>query len=81
MSYAKYQWIVTNKPELASSDTDYVGAPIYLKEAFIAGKLLSADNSINNYGAIGYSNNEAVGIIPLVCLYEIDWQKYNSENP
>src|SRR4030066_2061982 len=83
MSYAKHQWIVQNAPELAASDeqTDYVGVPIYFKEAYFAGKMLSTDVSLSNYGAIGYRNNEAVGIIPLVCLYEIDWQKYNSENP
>jgi hypothetical protein len=82
MSYAKHQWIVTTTPSLAESDSDYVGAPIYFKEAFFAGKTLSADVSLSNYGAIGYTSDKtAVGIIPLVCLYEIDWQKYNSEHP
>lgn len=80
MSYAKHQWMVTTSPSLAESDSDYVGAPIYFKEAYFAGKTLSADVSLSDYGAIGYtSDNTAVGIIPLVCLYEIDWQKYNSE--
>jgi hypothetical protein len=82
MSYAKHQWMVTTSPSLAESDSDYVGAPIYFKEAYFAGKTLSADVSLSDYGAIGYtSDNTAVGIIPLVCLYEIDWQKYNSEHP
>ncbi len=62
MSYAKSRWVST---WLGAQDPDYVGTPIYFKEAYFAGLALNPNDS-GKYG----------GIIPLVCLYEIDWAKY-----
>ena len=81
MSYAKHEWI-TLHPESGAQDSDYVGDPLYFKEAYFAGVDLGPQDSINRYGAVGStSSGTAVGIIPLVCLYEIDWAKYDSMNP
>lgn len=44
--------------------------PEYFEEAYFAGVNLSTDEA-KNYG----------NIIPLVCLYEIDWEKYDSDYP
>jgi len=66
MSDAKHQWMA--KYMSGTADTDYIASPTYLKPAFIAGLNLSPTDAGNKYG----------GIVPLVCLYEIDWQKFNS---
>ena len=44
--------------------------PKYFEEAYFAGVDLSPSDA-GNYG----------GIVPLICLYEIDWQKYYSDFP
>jgi hypothetical protein len=69
MSYGKHQWIVHQLS--TTSDADFVGAPTYFKEAFFAGENLTPTDASNNYG----------GLVPLVCLYEIDWQKYHADYP
>jgi len=66
MSDAKHQWMA--KYMSGTADTDYIASPTYFKPAFIAGLNLSPTDAGNKYG----------GIVPLVCLYEIDWQKFNS---
>jgi hypothetical protein len=40
--------------------------PEYFKEAYFAGENLNPIDASSKYG----------GLIPLVALYEIDWQKY-----
>ncbi len=45
--------------------------PEYFKEAYFAGLALSPYDASNKYR----------GIVPLVCLYEIDWQQYYSDHP
>ena len=69
MSYGKHQWIEAQLS--GTNDADFVGAPTYFKEAFFAGKTLTPDDSSSSYG----------GLVPLVCLYEIDWQKYYTDYP
>jgi len=69
MSYGKHQWIAHQLS--TTSDADFVGAPTYFKEAFFAGENLTPTDASNNYG----------GLVPLVCLYEIDWQKYHADYP
>ena len=69
MSYAKQRWIATQGQGMTDPDTWI--QPTYFKEAFFAGLSLSRTDASNKYG----------GIIPLVCLYEIDWQKYYSDFP
>jgi dolichyl-diphosphooligosaccharide--protein glycosyltransferase len=65
MADAKHQWW---QNFMSSDDTDFVAAPDYFKPVYIAGANLSPTDAGNNYG----------GIVPLVALYEIDYQKYNN---
>jgi dolichyl-diphosphooligosaccharide--protein glycosyltransferase len=67
MWYAKHQWI-TNW--LSGSDPDAGEAPTYFKQAYFAGVDLSPDDARSYYG----------GLVPLVCLYEIDWATYDSSS-
>ena len=78
MSWAKHQWCVKNgrqdseeqewsENELSAADIQ----PRYFKEAFIAGLNLSPSDAQSKYG----------GIVPLVCLYRIDWQAYYNDYP
>jgi dolichyl-diphosphooligosaccharide--protein glycosyltransferase len=67
MSWAKQRWCSTY-----SITPDQSGVqPTYFKEAFFSGLTLSPTEAQNNYGSI----------IPLVSLYEIDWQKYYTDYP
>jgi dolichyl-diphosphooligosaccharide--protein glycosyltransferase len=72
MSLGKHRWTSIN--QVLNPDQDAWSRngltltdiePKYFKDVYIAG--LESE---------GYG-----GIIPLVCLYEIDWQKYNSDYP
>lgn len=80
MSFAKHRWI-TSHPDSGAQDSDYVGDPLYFKEAYIAGVDLGPTDAVNRYGAVGTSGGTAIGIVPLVCLYEIDWAAYDKANP
>jgi dolichyl-diphosphooligosaccharide--protein glycosyltransferase len=72
MSYGKHEWISKQLgSSTANQDTDYVGAPTYFEEANFAGVNLSSQEAGSNYG----------GIVPLVLLYQINWQKYYSDFP
>jgi len=51
-------------------DEANVQHPVYFKEAYIAGLDLSPNDSLK------YN-----GLVPLVCLYEINWQKYYTDYP
>jgi dolichyl-diphosphooligosaccharide--protein glycosyltransferase len=67
MSYGKHQWNV----EWSVGQTTEWAEPIYFKEAYFAGKDLSPEDASSKYG----------GVVPLICLYEIDWQKYHNDYP
>jgi hypothetical protein len=66
MSWGKHRWCETNGVTEISQETPV--EPQYFKEVFFAGLHLSVNDARSNYG----------GLVPLVCLYEIDWQKYYS---
>jgi len=68
MSWGKNQWC---EGKVTDPDAGNVTKPTYFDEAYFSGKTLSSDDSQNKYG----------GIVPLVCLYKINWDKYYSENP
>jgi hypothetical protein len=65
MSWSEHLWCTTDKSINAREEPI---KPQYFKEVFVAGLNLSPDDARSNYG----------GLVPLVCLYEIDWQKYYS---
>jgi dolichyl-diphosphooligosaccharide--protein glycosyltransferase len=68
MSWSKNQWC---EGKVTDPDASSVSTPEYFEEAFFSGKTLSATDSQSKYG----------GIVPLVCLYKINWALYNSEHP
>ena len=64
MSYGKHRWLERWR---GGQDPDKYVTPEYFKEAYFAGLALDPNSErARNYG----------NIVPLVCLYEIDWQKY-----
>ena len=66
MSWAKQRWVdVSGTPSGIGADEAGV-QPTYFKEAYFAGENLNAIDASAKYG----------GLIPIVALYEIDWQKY-----
>jgi hypothetical protein len=68
MSYAKQRWYdISGQPYQVSIDEPGV-QPEYFKEAYFAGETLNPIDASTKYG----------GLIPLVALYEIDWEKYYS---
>ncbi len=68
MSYGRIAWASVNG--VTPTDTAYT-QPEYFVEEFFSGGTLSQTDSQNKYG----------GLVPLVCLYKIDWQKYNQDYP
>jgi hypothetical protein len=64
MSWGKQRWCDQNgvTPDAAGVQ------PEYFKEAYFAGLSLTPELAQANYGRL----------VPLVCLYEIDWEKYYS---
>lgn len=67
MSYAKQRWVdVSGSAHNVVSDQTDVQAPTYFKEAYFAGE---------DYNPIEASAKTA-GLIPVVALYEIDWDAY-----
>ncbi len=70
MSWGKQRWCNVRGEQGESVSPDEAGVePQYFKEAYFAGLDLSTTDASNKYG----------GLVPLVCLYEIDWQKYYSD--
>jgi len=66
LSWAKQRWVeVSGTPHGVVADETAV-QPTYFKEAYFAGENLNPIDASARYG----------GLIPLVALYEIDWQKY-----
>ena len=73
MSWGKDRWCQVNgvqNPDTVS-DSSKVSEPLYFKEEFFSGETLSVDQSKSKYG----------GLVPLVCLYKIDWGAYNLDFP
>jgi len=70
MSYAKHRWIESGGQGI-SVDPDTWIQPTYFKEAFFSGLNLARTDAGSKYG----------GIVPLVCIYEIDWTKYYDDFP
>jgi hypothetical protein len=67
MSWGEQRWCDQN----SATPTEASAQPIYFKEAYFAGLDLNPTNAGSNYG----------NIVPLVCLYEIDWAKYYADYP
>jgi dolichyl-diphosphooligosaccharide--protein glycosyltransferase len=66
MSWAKQRWVdVSGTPSGISVDEAGV-QPTYFKEAYFAGENLNPIDASANYR----------GLIPIVALYEIDWEAY-----
>jgi len=69
LSWAKQRWVtVSGEAYQVVADEEGV-QPEYFKEAYFAGVDLNPIDASAKYG----------GLIPLVALYEIDWQKYYTE--
>jgi asparagine N-glycosylation enzyme membrane subunit Stt3 len=66
MSYAKQRWVDVSGVLAGVTADETAEQPEYFKEAYFAGENLNPIDASNKYG----------GLIPLVALYEIDWQKY-----
>ncbi|MFW6110441.1 MAG: STT3 domain-containing protein [Thermoproteota archaeon] len=73
MAWGQHSWSTKNRVAniqqrdwMAYNLTSQDIKPTYFKEAYFAGLNLSPQQS---YG----------GLIPLVCLYEIDWESYNAD--
>lgn len=67
MSWGKETWCQENG--VTNPDAATAVKPDYFVEAYFAGSSLS--DVTTNYG----------GFVPLVCLYEIDWQQYYADYP
>jgi len=67
MSWGEQRWCNQN----GASPIELGVQPVYFKEAFFSGLDLDPTSAANNYGSI----------VPLVCIYEIDWQKYYADYP
>jgi dolichyl-diphosphooligosaccharide--protein glycosyltransferase len=66
MSWAKQRWVdVSGTPSGIGADEAGV-QPTYFKEKYFSGEDLNPIDAAAKYG----------GLIPIVALYEIDWQKY-----
>jgi dolichyl-diphosphooligosaccharide--protein glycosyltransferase len=67
MTYAKQRWVdVSGAAYSVVSDVSDVQTPTYFKEAYFAGE---------NYNPID-AQSATGGLIPVVALYEIDWDAY-----
>jgi dolichyl-diphosphooligosaccharide--protein glycosyltransferase len=66
MSWAKQRWVDVSGTQ-SGIGADAAGVqPTYFKEKYFAGENLNAIDAASKYS----------GLIPIVALYEIDWQKY-----
>jgi dolichyl-diphosphooligosaccharide--protein glycosyltransferase len=66
LSYAKQRWVDVSGTLFGVTIDEPGVQPEYFKEAYFAGENLNPIDASTKYG----------GLIPLVALYEIDWQKY-----
>jgi hypothetical protein len=69
MFWGKNQWCTTNS--VTDPDAANVTQPVYFKEAFFSGKTLTPSDATNDYGSI----------VPLICLYEVDYTKFSEDHP
>jgi dolichyl-diphosphooligosaccharide--protein glycosyltransferase len=69
MYWGKDVWCTTNG--VTDPDAANVTQPIYFQEEFFAGLTLTPSEAESNYG----------GLVPLVCLYKINWQLYYQDYP
>ena len=67
LSWAKQSWVNSNTGSNVISDEEGL-EPTYFKEAYFAGLELTAVQASAKYS----------GLIPLVALYEIDWEAYEN---
>ncbi|TRO48417.1 hypothetical protein E2P60_01055 [Candidatus Bathyarchaeota archaeon] len=65
LSWAKQSWVDNSGSQYVISDEEGV-EPTYFKQAYFAGLDLTAGEASASYG----------GLIPVVALYEIDWDAY-----
>jgi len=65
LSWAKQSWVDNSGSQYVISDEEGI-EPAYFKRAYFAGLDLTAGEASANYG----------GLIPVVALYEIDWDAY-----
>jgi dolichyl-diphosphooligosaccharide--protein glycosyltransferase len=71
MSWAKQQWCDVSGEGYVLPDESGI-EPTYFKEAYFSGEELSLSEVAQVYG----------GLIPMVCLYKIDWDAYyNATSP
>jgi dolichyl-diphosphooligosaccharide--protein glycosyltransferase len=66
MSYAKQRWVETSGSAHGVVSDETAVQPTYFKEAYFAGVELNPIDASAKYG----------GLIPVVALYEIDWESY-----
>ena len=66
MSWAKQRWADVSGAQSRITADEAGVQPTYFKEAYFAGENLNAIDASAKYG----------GLIPIIALYEIDWQKY-----
>jgi len=69
MSWGKDRWCQVNG--VTDPDAGNVTQPTYFDEQFFSGETLTPTEAQSDYG----------GLVPLVCLYKIDWQKYYQDYP
>jgi len=68
MSWGKNRWC---SDKIVDPDQTAVAQPEYFVEEFFSGVSLTQDDSQNYYG----------GIVPLICVYKVNWQQYYLDNP
>ena len=66
LSWAKQRWVEVGGEESAVQADEAGVEPTFFKEAYFAGENLTAIEASVKYG----------GLIPIVALYEIDWESY-----
>lgn len=69
MSWGKDRWCTVNS--VTDPDAGNVTQPTYFTEEFFSGETLTPTAAQSNYG----------GLVPLVCLYKINWQQYYLDYP
>jgi dolichyl-diphosphooligosaccharide--protein glycosyltransferase len=69
MSWGKHSWLTANNQ--GATDPDVYAEPKYFKEAYFAGLGTSLSYVQSNYGSI----------VPLVCIYQVDWDLYFKDYP
>jgi asparagine N-glycosylation enzyme membrane subunit Stt3 len=71
MSWGKQTWCQTNGVTPQNVEDQGYAEPTYFVEEFFSGKTLTPSDSSSRYG----------GLVPLICLYKIDWDQYYKDYP